>query len=61
MGSDADRVIVIYQHHALAWSRDRGERLTEKSWLDRFIALLATTLFPIFTQTDVPHIARVLS
>lgn len=30
----------IYQRHADAWSRDRGERLVEKVWLDRFLALL---------------------
>jgi hypothetical protein len=30
----------IYQRHAGAWSRDRGERLAEKAWLDRFLALL---------------------
>ncbi|WP_421840149.1 class I SAM-dependent DNA methyltransferase [Mycobacterium sp.] len=36
----ADRVIDIYHRHASAWSRDRGERLVEKAWLDRFLALL---------------------
>ena len=40
MGSDAIRVIEIYQHHALAWSRNRGDRLLEQAWLDRFVALL---------------------
>lgn len=40
MGSEADDVIDIYQRHAAAWSRDRGNRLPEKAWLDRFLALL---------------------
>jgi SAM-dependent methyltransferase len=30
----------IYQRHADAWSRDRGERLVEKAWFDRFLAVL---------------------
>jgi SAM-dependent methyltransferase len=38
--SAADRVIDIYQRHAIAWSRDRGDRLQEGTWLDRFLALL---------------------
>lgn len=41
MPSDAGRVIEIYQRHAAAWSRDRGHKLREKGWLDRFLALLA--------------------
>jgi trans-aconitate methyltransferase len=40
VGSEADDVIDIYQRHAAAWSRDRGDRLPEKAWLDRFLALL---------------------
>ncbi|MBW0013679.1 class I SAM-dependent methyltransferase [Mycobacterium sp.] len=40
MDSAADRVIDIYQRHAISWSRDRGERLHEKAWLNRFLALL---------------------
>jgi trans-aconitate methyltransferase len=39
-GSAAGRVIGIYQRHAIAWSRERGDRLHEKAWLDRFLALL---------------------
>jgi ubiquinone/menaquinone biosynthesis C-methylase UbiE len=38
--SVAGRVVDIYQRHAVAWSRDRGDRLREKAWLDRFLALL---------------------
>jgi SAM-dependent methyltransferase len=40
VGSEAGRVIEIYQRHADAWSRDRGDRLIEKAWLDRFLSLL---------------------
>lgn len=37
----AGRVVEIYQRHARDWSRDRGDELLEKAWLDRFLALLA--------------------
>jgi hypothetical protein len=37
--SAAGRVVDIYQRHAIAWSRDRGDRLDEKAWLDGFLAL----------------------
>ncbi|OBK51420.1 class I SAM-dependent methyltransferase [Mycobacterium sp. 1081908.1] len=40
MGSDAEGVIGIYQRHAGVWSRDRGEILVEKAWLDRFLAAI---------------------
>src|SRR5579875_2605318 len=40
MGADAGRVVEIYQRHASAWCADRGERLLEAAWLDRFLALL---------------------
>ncbi|OSC38481.1 SAM-dependent methyltransferase [Mycobacterium decipiens] len=30
----------LYQRHADAWAADRGDHLREKSWLDRFLALL---------------------
>ncbi|QUR68101.1 class I SAM-dependent DNA methyltransferase [Mycobacterium spongiae] len=40
MASEADQVVGIYQRHADAWSRDRGDELREKPWLDRFLALL---------------------
>jgi SAM-dependent methyltransferase len=38
--STAGRVVDIYQRHAIAWSRDRGDRIDEKAWLDRFLTLL---------------------
>jgi SAM-dependent methyltransferase len=37
----ADQVVGIYDRHAGAWSRDRGDHLQEKAWLDRFLAPLA--------------------
>lgn len=42
MSSDADRIIALYQRHAGAWdaSRRRSNRLMEKAWLDRFLALV---------------------
>jgi SAM-dependent methyltransferase len=38
--SDADRIIGLYQRHAHAWARDRGDHLFEKPLLDRFLALM---------------------
>jgi SAM-dependent methyltransferase len=40
MNSDADRIIGLYQRNARAWAHDRGNRLSEQAWLDRFRALL---------------------
>jgi SAM-dependent methyltransferase len=40
MSSDADRIIELYQRHARAWARDRGQQLFEQAWLDRFRDLL---------------------
>jgi trans-aconitate methyltransferase len=40
MNSDADRIIELYQRNAHAWAHDRGNRLIERAWLDRFRALL---------------------
>ncbi|MGJ6123319.1 methyltransferase domain-containing protein [Mycolicibacterium sp. Y3] len=37
---DAARVIALYDRHAATWSRDRGDRLLERPWLDRFVASL---------------------
>ncbi len=37
--SSAHDVIDLYQRHAAAWVRNRGDRLTEGVWLDRFLAL----------------------
>jgi SAM-dependent methyltransferase len=41
MISAADQIVGLYQRHAADWATDRGTRLVlEKSWLDRFRALL---------------------
>ena len=42
MTSDAKKVIGLYQRYGLAWAQDRGNRLIETAWLDRFRALLPT-------------------
>ncbi|MBI1205585.1 MAG: methyltransferase domain-containing protein [Rhodopseudomonas sp.] len=41
MTGDADRIVDLYERHALAWVGDRGRQKVffEKSWLDRFIAV----------------------
>ena len=59
--SDAGRVIEIYQRHAAAWSADRGDRLIEKAWLDRLLALLPqdSTVLDLGCGCGVP-IARYL-
>lgn len=38
--SDADNVIDLYQTHAAAWVRLRGDGLVEKDWLDAFCEAL---------------------
>jgi SAM-dependent methyltransferase len=40
MTSEAERIIDLYQRHAIDWARERGSSLVEKDWLDRFLALL---------------------
>jgi SAM-dependent methyltransferase len=40
MGSDAENIVGLYRRHAAAWLRLRGRHLTERKWLDRFLALL---------------------
>lgn len=40
MTSEADRIIGLYQRHARAWARDRGNHLFETEWLNRFRGLL---------------------
>jgi SAM-dependent methyltransferase len=40
MTSDAENIIGLYQRHGRAWAQDRGNRLFETAWLDRFRALL---------------------
>ncbi len=39
MQDAADSVIGLYRRHAAAWARDRGDRLYEGAWLDRFLAI----------------------
>jgi SAM-dependent methyltransferase len=57
----ADRIIGIYERHAGAWSRDRGDHLYEKAWLDSFLDLLPEdpTVLDIGCGTGVP-VARYL-
>ncbi|HKM46673.1 MAG TPA: class I SAM-dependent methyltransferase [Terriglobales bacterium] len=40
MTSDSERIVGLYQRHAVAWDKQRGRDLFEKPWLDRFLALL---------------------
>ena len=42
MASHAERIISLYERHALAYARDRsrGAGLMEKDWLDRFLTIL---------------------
>lgn len=59
--SAAERVVDIYQRHAGAWSRERGDHLPEKAWIDSFLALLPDnpTVLDVGCGTGVP-IARYL-
>lgn len=34
---EAEQVIGLYRRHASAWAEDRGNRLIEGAWLDRFL------------------------
>ena len=36
MTSEAERIVGLYQRHARTWASDRGNRLFEGAWLDRF-------------------------
>jgi len=40
MHPDADSIIELYRRHGRAWASERGNRLVERAWLDRFRALL---------------------
>ncbi|MDO3401705.1 methyltransferase domain-containing protein [Mycolicibacterium neoaurum] len=54
---DADQVITLYDRHAKAWARDRGDRLIERAWLDRFVACLpdqCRTVLDVGCGTAVP-------
>lgn len=43
MTSEAEQIIGLYQRHGRAWATERGDKLFEKAWLDRFLALLPTS------------------
>ncbi|GAS93819.1 methyltransferase [Mycolicibacterium canariasense] len=53
---DAVRVIQLYDRHAGEWSRDRGGKLVERTWLDRFMASLPDqrTVLDVGCGTAVP-------
>jgi SAM-dependent methyltransferase len=61
MTSEAERIIELYQRHARAWAHDRGNRLFERAWLDRFRRLMPPcgTVLDIGCGTGEP-IARYL-
>jgi SAM-dependent methyltransferase len=40
MTSSADAVVSLYQRHAAAYDQQRGRKLMEAGWLDRFLSLL---------------------
>lgn len=42
MQSDPERIIGLYQRHALMWDKDKSRELSEKAWLDRFLDLIPT-------------------
>ena len=39
MQDDADRIVDLYDRHALNWDKARGKKLIEQAWLDRFLSL----------------------
>lgn len=42
MESEAQKIVGLYQRHAHGWAIDRGNKLFEASWLDRFLVLIPT-------------------
>ena len=52
MESAASRVVDVYQRHAVTWSRERGDRLQEKAWLDRFLAVRPEPLYHASLASD---------
>ena len=38
--SESELIVGLYQRHAREWASDRGNRLSESAWLDRFLGLL---------------------
>jgi SAM-dependent methyltransferase len=61
MTAEAERIIELYQRHARAWAHDRGNRLFETAWLERFRRLMRPcgTVLDIGCGTGEP-IARYL-
>ncbi|SFB83516.1 Methyltransferase domain-containing protein [Bosea sp. CRIB-10] len=43
MTDSADRVVSLYTRHAAAYDQQRGRKLMEARWLDRFLSLLPAT------------------
>ena len=43
MTASADAIVSLYTRHAAAYDRQRGRKLMEAHWLDRFLALLPAT------------------
>ncbi len=43
MTDPADAIVSLYTRHAAAYDRQRGRKLTEAHWIDRFLSLLPTT------------------
>jgi SAM-dependent methyltransferase len=39
MQDDADRIVDLYDRHALNWDKARGKKLIERTWLDHFLSL----------------------
>jgi SAM-dependent methyltransferase len=65
MGSDAERIVGLYERHARAWvaDRTRTHALMEKAWLDRFAALLpaGSTVLDIGCGAGRPISANLLA
>jgi SAM-dependent methyltransferase len=40
MSFPSERIISLYQRHAVEWDKERGSSLLEKAWLDRLLTLL---------------------
>jgi SAM-dependent methyltransferase len=61
MTSEAERIIGLYRRHASAWAQDRGNRLLETAWLDRFrdIMPIGATVLDLGCGTAEP-LARYL-
>jgi len=43
MTDSADAIVSLYTRHAAAYDRQRGRKLMEAQWLDRFLSLLPST------------------